>query len=407
MLPAASADSAPCADHRLMMVAPLKPQLSPSALGPVMLLVAVALWVSVRPSPSAAQALVALPATRPRTLRPTSLPQRRARTSQAPQSTLHIPTSSGPQAEAERHTQLQAPKETVGASPALRMWHSAVTSCAAALCVAAAAVAAFWGRRVLQRRPAQGVGGALAPDQYMAMGSSVGLAPSPSPGPHFRINSLRATPTRLGSTALYSTNPLQDVQSMLFGGQDPDPKPKEFDYNTALLAAGFTFETYSEPTGARWERGSQGCNVAFVSDEFTSTIYNGLLVVTVQECNDIEREQHGTEKLVSGDGSDVYTLWAIVEDEDDVKTLEGKNSLGVFHSLSCCCCLSHSPSASNFLLSLSFHPSPSPSLALALAPCFFPRRHSGGNTLTPFYQHRLVQTRPPRVFVLPDSSRPL
>ena len=36
--------------------------------------------------------------------------------------------------------------------------------------------------------------------------------------------------------------------------------PKSFSFELALLAAAFSFETYSEPRNSRWERGSKGSN---------------------------------------------------------------------------------------------------------------------------------------------------
>eukprot|EP00667_Euglena_gracilis_P001784 EG_transcript_1785 len=123
-----------------------------------------------------------------------------------------------------------------------------------------------------------------------------------------------------------AANPLEQIFALNLIGKT---EPKGFDYYTALLAAGFSFETYSEPKEARWERGSGGCDVAFVSDAFTSSIYRGLLEVRLLGCRDIDPEQDGTERLLSGGGSDVYTLWAVTEDEDDVKVLGAKHSLGV------------------------------------------------------------------------------
>ena len=43
-----------------------------------------------------------------------------------------------------------------------------------------------------------------------------------------------------------------------------------FDVETAVTLAGFAFEAYNEPSeqDARWERGADGCDVAFMSEDF-------------------------------------------------------------------------------------------------------------------------------------------
>ena len=49
-----------------------------------------------------------------------------------------------------------------------------------------------------------------------------------------------------------------------------------FNVTTAVLAAGFAFEAYNEPDerDARWERGADGCDVSFMSEEFARACYS-------------------------------------------------------------------------------------------------------------------------------------
>jgi hypothetical protein len=56
-----------------------------------------------------------------------------------------------------------------------------------------------------------------------------------------------------------------------------------FDVETAVLCAGFAFEAYNEPSpnDARWERGADGCDVAFMSEAFARQCYAGRLEVDV------------------------------------------------------------------------------------------------------------------------------
>ena len=52
-----------------------------------------------------------------------------------------------------------------------------------------------------------------------------------------------------------------------------------FDLNTALFCGGLAFDAYLEPptNSSRWERGSKGMNVAFLSQAFTRNLYKGLV----------------------------------------------------------------------------------------------------------------------------------
>ena len=48
-----------------------------------------------------------------------------------------------------------------------------------------------------------------------------------------------------------------------------------FNQTKAVLAAGFAFEAYNEPSeqDARWERGADGCDVAFMSEDFAREVH--------------------------------------------------------------------------------------------------------------------------------------
>ena len=47
-----------------------------------------------------------------------------------------------------------------------------------------------------------------------------------------------------------------------------------FNQTKAVLAAGFAFEAYNEPNeqDSRWERGADGCDVAFMSENFAREV---------------------------------------------------------------------------------------------------------------------------------------
>eukprot|EP00288_Rhodomonas_lens_P019108 CAMPEP_0177716546 /NCGR_PEP_ID=MMETSP0484_2-20121128/14565_1 /TAXON_ID=354590 /ORGANISM="Rhodomonas lens, Strain RHODO" /LENGTH=731 /DNA_ID=CAMNT_0019228579 /DNA_START=330 /DNA_END=2525 /DNA_ORIENTATION=+ len=99
-----------------------------------------------------------------------------------------------------------------------------------------------------------------------------------------------------------------------------------FDVDSAVLCAGFAFEAYNEPDSAdaRWERGTDGCDVAFMSEEFAQEVYAGRLTVQLIEAEDLptpsDRRSSGlVQTIVSGGEVDGYVIFALNEDEDPAK----------------------------------------------------------------------------------------
>ena len=129
-----------------------------------------------------------------------------------------------------------------------------------------------------------------------------------------------------------------------------------FDMSTALFCAGLAFDSYVEPspTSSRWERGSRGMNVAFLSQEFTKSLYKGLVEITPLEASDLPDEVKETklsrrpdddsndgksstigvvETLATGDGVDACILCAAVESSgvpEDLDVLKQKRHAGVW-----------------------------------------------------------------------------
>jgi len=100
-----------------------------------------------------------------------------------------------------------------------------------------------------------------------------------------------------------------------------------FDLSTALFCGGLAFDAYVEPppNSARWEKGSQGVKVAFVSNAYTRQLYKGILEVVVQRVSGLpDGDDNAVEKLVTGDGVDACVLTAAVEGswKEDVRVLE-------------------------------------------------------------------------------------
>jgi len=113
----------------------------------------------------------------------------------------------------------------------------------------------------------------------------------------------------------------------------------KFDVDTALFCAGLAFDSYVEPDpdSSRWERGSKGMNVAFVSSAFTRNLYSGMVEVTPIECTDLPEEDDTLEKVASGNGVDTCVMCAIVEGslwKEDLKVLDKESNHNGIFSLS-------------------------------------------------------------------------
>ena len=112
--------------------------------------------------------------------------------------------------------------------------------------------------------------------------------------------------------------------------EDSDTKvstrKSKFDMHKALFCAGLAFDAYIEPpaNSSRWERGSHGMNVAFVSQAYARSLYRGLLRIQVERIYDLPDDDNTAESLVTGGGVDAYLLVAAVEGQwkEDVQMLE-------------------------------------------------------------------------------------
>jgi hypothetical protein len=99
-----------------------------------------------------------------------------------------------------------------------------------------------------------------------------------------------------------------------------------FSLPTALFLAGLAFNAYTEPppNSSRWERGSSGLNVAFLSSLYTRSLYSGIIEVTPLKASDLPDEDDAAESLITGGGVDASLLVGVVEGawSEDVKKLE-------------------------------------------------------------------------------------
>ena len=107
----------------------------------------------------------------------------------------------------------------------------------------------------------------------------------------------------------------------------------QFDVQTAVLCAGFAFEAYNEPspTDARWERGADGCDVAFMSEAFARECYAGRLVVRLLEAEDLPppvAKSGMAQALLTGTDADAYVLFALNEESDKDKSVGARGVFG-------------------------------------------------------------------------------
>lgn len=98
-------------------------------------------------------------------------------------------------------------------------------------------------------------------------------------------------------------------------------KTHAFDVETAVLCAGFAFEAYNEPSpaDARWERGADGCDVAFMSDDFARQCYAGRLEVRLRQADELpppSKKSGMAQALLSGSQPDAYVLFALNEESE-------------------------------------------------------------------------------------------
>ena len=93
----------------------------------------------------------------------------------------------------------------------------------------------------------------------------------------------------------------------------------DFNIATAVSAAGFAFEAYNEPSenDARWERGADGIDVAFLSEEFAREVYDGILEVRLCEARDLTKQEELAQALMSGGQRDPYVIFAMNEESAD------------------------------------------------------------------------------------------
>lgn len=104
------------------------------------------------------------------------------------------------------------------------------------------------------------------------------------------------------------------------------PQRSPFSLSTALFLGGLAFDSYLEPppSSSRWERGSSGLNVAFVSNAYTRSLYRGIVEVTPIRATDLPDENDAAESLLTGKGVDAALLVSVVEGAwtEDVQKLD-------------------------------------------------------------------------------------
>ena len=142
--------------------------------------------------------------------------------------------------------------------------------------------------------------------------------------PIIRPDLFRQTDLRYaGIPALRSSLSNEDVST---SRTSTTPNQPPFSLPTALFLAGLAFDAYVEPPqdSSRWEKGSSGTNVAFLSTAYTRSLYKGVIEVTPLRASDLPDEDDAAESMLSGGGVDAALLVSVVEGawKEDIEKLE-------------------------------------------------------------------------------------
>ena len=86
-----------------------------------------------------------------------------------------------------------------------------------------------------------------------------------------------------------------------------------FGLSEAALLAGFAFESYNAPIGARWERGATGIDVAYASPGFVRECVGGALILKVKKATHLPDQKDLPEVALTGSRSDPYVTAAVIE----------------------------------------------------------------------------------------------
>ena len=137
----------------------------------------------------------------------------------------------------------------------------------------------------------------------------------------FNINAFQSPTLFIPTVRRTNHSTLQSTaQNEIYSNQPP------FSLPTSLFLAGLSFTTYVEPppNSSRWERGSSGLNVAFLSSTYTRSLYSGILEVKPLKATDLPDEDDAAESVMTGGGVDASLLVGVVEGiwEEDIRMLE-------------------------------------------------------------------------------------
>jgi hypothetical protein len=132
---------------------------------------------------------------------------------------------------------------------------------------------------------------------------------------------LSSSNTPMNNTNIRSASSLSPTEMLL----------TRFSLKTALFAAGLAFDVYVEPpaNSSRWEKGSGGMKIGFVSPSYTRSLYRGIVKVSIQNCTHLPSadsldQESMAETIISGKGIDTTILVAIIEGKrnDDLLRLQ-------------------------------------------------------------------------------------
>jgi len=137
---------------------------------------------------------------------------------------------------------------------------------------------------------------------------------------------------RQASSSLSASAAQEDASDSPSLSSTAGAKNDKFDLSAALFCGGLAFDAYVEPpeNSSRWERGSSGVNVAFLSPSYTRQLYKGLIKVTPKKCTNLPEDdrrdagKNAVDNILTGKGVDAAILVAAIEGswKEDVQLLE-------------------------------------------------------------------------------------
>eukprot|EP01041_Mallomonas_annulata_P008169 gene8169-16790_t len=85
----------------------------------------------------------------------------------------------------------------------------------------------------------------------------------------------------------------------------------KFDIATAVILAAYAFESYNEPSIGKVSKGTDGCDITFMSSDFIRSFFNGVVMITLRKGKLIFKEDQLLERMATGAHPDPYVIMTL------------------------------------------------------------------------------------------------